>query len=112
MAEGQTPPEELTSPIDEMDEFGFFEVYRQRGRRRYHRRLRKLRQRRALNPESINADYVRENKLIFQLQQVVYLAVRNGCQKPIEIAADEMLKRWERVLDFDDFDDQVSEKNS
>ena len=57
-------------------------------------------------------DHEKENELIFDLQQVVYLAVRNGCQKPIEIAADEMRKRWKyfELLDFDDFDDQVRER--
>ena len=52
------------------------------------------------------------DELIEKLQQVVYLAVRKSYQKPIEKAADELLKRWgkyAKLLDFDDFDDQVSE---
>ena len=78
-----------------------------RQRRRSHRR--KLRRQRALNPQP-KVDR-RVGKLISHLQENVYLAVRNGYQKPIEIAADEMLKRWKhlKLLDFSHVDDQVSE---
>ena len=100
---------------------------RSEARPRHHRKLRKrrrfqsqrrpknrrkLRKRRALNREPIKyADDLRENELIFHLQEVVYLAVRNGCRKPVEIAADELLKRWKhlKLLDFYHFDDQVCE---
>ena len=63
--------------------------------------------RRVLSPESLE----RKNELIYTLQRVVYLAVRKGYQKPIEKAADEILKRWassQLLLDFDHFDHQVS----
>ena len=54
-------------------------------------------------------DINKVNELVDKLQQVVHLAVHNDHQKPIERAADELIKLGQKApLDFDKFDKEVN----